>query len=57
MFQQAIISALAHQQRVRWQHPTGPLRPATATRTADSNQLLVGHRDGALRARVDRELG
>ena len=56
MFQQAIISALAHQQRVRWQHPTGAHRPMPATRGEVASRLL-GHRDGALRARVDRELG
>ena len=57
MFQQAIISALAHQQRVRWQHPTGPYRPMPANRGDDACRLPIGHRDGALRARVDRELG
>lgn len=43
MFQQAIISALAHQQRVRWQHPAGSTPPARADRR---HQVAVTTRTG-----------
>ena len=54
MFQQAIISALADQQRVRWQHPSGAYRrtPTTgetmrAGYRSDTEMAASGHESTA----------